>query len=49
MDTLVELPKIISDEEKSAYEQVCRKSGMDLATKIHNGAGMCSNIYSSLF
>ena len=39
LDALVELPKILSDEEKEAYFATTQLKDLDLVTQIHNGAG----------
>ena len=39
LDSLVDLPRIISQEEEEAYTKTTRVPNMDLVTRIHNGAG----------
>lgn len=39
MDALVQLPKILSQEEQEAYENAIRAGNGDLLNNIHNGAG----------
>ena len=41
LDSLVDLPRIISQEEEDAYTKTTRVPDMDLVTRIHNGAGSC--------
>ena len=39
LDSLVELPQIISEEEEESYTAVSKEVCTNLATHIHNGAG----------
>ena len=48
LDSLVDLPRIISQEEEEAYTKTTRVSDMDLVTRIHNGAGSC-HLYVKTF
>ena len=43
LESLVELPHIISQEEEESYQAVSKEAGMNLATQIHNGAGKMYN------
>ena len=39
LESLVELPRIFSQEEEEAYQSLARKPNMDLITKLHNASG----------
>ena len=41
LQALVNLPKILSDEEKEEYFKTTNIKDLDLITQIHNGAGQC--------
>lgn len=48
LESLVELPRIFSQEEEEAYQSLARKPNMDLITKLHNASGrffMTLNFY----
>lgn len=38
LESLVELPRIFSQEEEEAYQSLARKPNMDLITKLHNAS-----------
>jgi len=39
LDSLVDLPRIISEEEEEAYTKTTQIPNMDLVAKIQNGSG----------
>lgn len=47
LESLVELPRIITQEEDEAYLSLAQNSDMDLITKLHNASGKKS-LYLSL-